>query len=184
MVRVALFCPRGRRLAKRSVPTAERQLPSSWDWQLSYDSLSEMSYNIVTEKYENDGKLNGLSAFSDKNLAPINGRYRSKSLSSDKLNKSSVDRTAILEDVETNHVSEKSETPGCLVQNKIMEQGSHNTMNGWVCVYLCLTRIFRYHLRDLLIGLFSWTWNAFTNVFIDDPHIHSSMFQYYNRHIK
>lgn len=89
-----------------------------------------MSSNIVSEKYQNDGKLNGFSAFSDKNLTPINGRYRSKSLSSDKLNKTSADRAAILEDVETNHVSEKSETPGCLVQNKIMKQGSHNTMNG------------------------------------------------------
>lgn len=89
-----------------------------------------MSSNIVSEKYQNDGKLNGVSAFADKNFAPINGRYRSKSLSSDKLNKTNADRTAILEDVETNHVSEKSETPGCIMRNKIIEQGSHNTMNG------------------------------------------------------
>lgn len=85
--------------------------------------------SLINEKYQNDGKLNGLSAYSDKNLAPINPRYRSKSLSSDKLNKTNEDRAAILEDVESHHVSEKLETPGCLV-NRIMENGGQTTMNG------------------------------------------------------
>lgn len=89
-----------------------------------------MSTNIINEKCLNDTKLNGLSAFTDKSLAPINGRYRSKSLSSDKLNQSNADRAAILEDVEAHHIAEHSETPGCLVQNRIMEQESHTKMNG------------------------------------------------------
>lgn len=89
-----------------------------------------MSSNIISDKYANDTKLNSFSAFTDKSLAPINGRYRSKSLSSDKLNKTNADRAAILEDVEDHHVTEKSETPGCLVGNRITEQGGHNTMNG------------------------------------------------------
>ncbi|XP_049882624.1 zinc transporter 2-like isoform X2 [Pectinophora gossypiella] len=88
-----------------------------------------MTSNIISEKYQNDGKLNGLSAF-DKSLAPINGRYRSKSLSSDKLNNTNADRTAILEDVEDYHVTEKSETPGCLVANRIMDNGEV-AMNGF-----------------------------------------------------
>ncbi|XP_028161399.1 zinc transporter 2-like isoform X3 [Ostrinia furnacalis] len=67
----------------------------------------------------------------DKSLAPINGRYRSKSLSSDKLNQTNADRAAILEDVEAHHIAEQSETPGCLVQNRIMEQGSQTKMNGF-----------------------------------------------------
>ncbi|KAL0901116.1 hypothetical protein ABMA27_006435 [Loxostege sticticalis] len=90
-----------------------------------------MSTNIINEKCLNDTKLNGLSAFTDKSLAPINGRYRSKSLSSDKLNQSNADRAAILEDVEAHHIAEHSETPGCLVQNRIMEQESHTKMNGY-----------------------------------------------------
>ncbi|CAH0592766.1 unnamed protein product [Chrysodeixis includens] len=89
-----------------------------------------MSSNIISDKYPNDTKLNSLSAFTDKSLAPINGRYRSKSLSSDKLNKTNADRAAILEDIEDHHVSEKSETPGCLVGNRITEQDTHN-MNGF-----------------------------------------------------
>lgn len=74
-----------------------------------------MSSNIISEKCPNDTKLNGLSAFADKSFAPMNSRYRSKSLSSDKLNQANTDRVAILEDVETHHIAEKSETPGCLV---------------------------------------------------------------------
>nr|XP_049692109.1 zinc transporter 2-like isoform X2 [Helicoverpa armigera] len=90
-----------------------------------------MSSNIISDKYPNDVKLNSFSAFTDKSLAPINGRYRSKSLSSDKLNKTNADRAAILEDIEDHHVSEKSETPGCLVGNRVSDQGGHNTMNGF-----------------------------------------------------
>lgn len=89
-----------------------------------------MSSNIISDKYANDTKLNSFSAFTDKNLAPINGRCRSKSLSSDKLNKTNADRAAILEDIEDHHVSEKSETPGCLVGSRVSDQGGHNTMNG------------------------------------------------------
>lgn len=88
-----------------------------------------MSSNIINDKYANDTKLNSFSAFTDKNLAPINGRYRSKSLSSDKLNKTNADRAAILEDIEDHHVSEKSETPGCLVGHRVSEHG-HKNMNG------------------------------------------------------
>ncbi|XP_072938755.1 proton-coupled zinc antiporter SLC30A2-like isoform X2 [Epargyreus clarus] len=91
-----------------------------------------MSSNIISENYQNDTKLNGLSAaFADKSLAPINGRYRSKSLSSDKLNKTNADRAAILEDVEAQYVTEKSETPGCLIKNKIMEDGAQPKLNGF-----------------------------------------------------
>lgn len=83
-----------------------------------------MPSNITNEKYQNDTKINGFSAtFVDKSLAPLNSRYRSKSLSSDKLNSTNADRAAILDDVE---VSDVSETPGCLVQNKIMDQNKHN----------------------------------------------------------
>ncbi|XP_063616376.1 proton-coupled zinc antiporter SLC30A2-like isoform X1 [Cydia splendana] len=86
-----------------------------------------MSSNIISEKLQIDTKLNGLSAsFSDKGLTPLNGRYKAKSLSSDKLNESNADRAAILDDVEAHHVAEKSETPGCLVQNKVMDQEKHN----------------------------------------------------------
>lgn len=80
-----------------------------------------MSSNLYNEKYPNDSKVNSL--LSDKNLAPLNGRYRSKSLSSDKLNKTNEDRAVILEDVEAQHFTEKSETPGCLIKNGIMDQG-------------------------------------------------------------
>ncbi|XP_030032602.1 zinc transporter 2 isoform X2 [Manduca sexta] len=90
-----------------------------------------MSSNIISEKFHNDTKLNSLSAFTDKSLAPINGRYRSKSLSSDKLNKTNADRAAILEDVEAHHIADRFETPGCLVGNKIMEQGGQPTVNGF-----------------------------------------------------
>ncbi|XP_053610133.1 proton-coupled zinc antiporter SLC30A2-like isoform X2 [Plodia interpunctella] len=90
-----------------------------------------MSSNLISEKY--DSKLNGLSAFADKSFAPINGRYRSKSLSSDKfmdkLNKSNADRAAILDDVESHHITDKLETPGCLVSNSIMDQGAQPTVN-------------------------------------------------------
>lgn len=88
-----------------------------------------MSSNIISDKYH-DQKLNGLSAFADKSFSPINGRYRSKSLSSDKLNQNNADRAAILEDVEAHHITAKLETPGCLVQNKIMDQGGQPTVNG------------------------------------------------------
>lgn len=80
-----------------------------------------------TEKH--DGKYSGLSAnFLDKGLTP---KYRSKSLSSDKLNSkgSNVDRAAILEDVETQHVTAKHETPGCLVQNGLIMDSSQ-AVNG------------------------------------------------------
>lgn len=89
-----------------------------------------MSSNLFNEKYPNDSKLNSFSALSDKSLAPLNGRYRSKSLSSDKLNKTNEDRAAILEDVEVQHITEKSETPGCLIRNETMAQGGHITLNG------------------------------------------------------
>lgn len=87
--------------------------------------------SIITEKYPNETKLNSFSAF-DKTLAPINSRYRSKSLSSDKLNKTNADRAAILEDVEAHHITAKLETPGCLVGNSIMAQGGQPTINGYV----------------------------------------------------
>ncbi|KAM3958611.1 proton-coupled zinc antiporter SLC30A2-like [Aphomia sociella] len=92
-----------------------------------------MSSNLINDMYQNDTKLNGLniSAFADKNFAPLNARYRSKSLSSDKLNNSNADRAAILEDVEAHHIAEKLETPGCLVQNKIMDQGAQSTTNSF-----------------------------------------------------
>ncbi|KAJ8735896.1 hypothetical protein PYW07_007516 [Mythimna separata] len=90
-----------------------------------------MSSNIISDKYANDTKVNSFSAFTDKNLAPINGRYRSKSLSSDKLNKTNADRAAILEDIEDQHITEKSETPGCLVGHRVPEQGGHINMNGF-----------------------------------------------------
>lgn len=89
-----------------------------------------MSSIVISDKYSNDAKLNNFSAFTDKSLAPINGRYRSKSLSSDKLNKTNADRTAILEDIEDHHVTEKSETPGCLVGNGATDQRGQHTMNG------------------------------------------------------
>lgn len=88
-----------------------------------------MSSNIISDKYSNDTKLNSFSAITDKSLAPINGRYRSKSLSSDKLNKTNADRAAILEDIEDHHVSDKSETPGCLVGHKIMDEATQTTVN-------------------------------------------------------
>ncbi|CAB3241218.1 unnamed protein product [Arctia plantaginis] len=89
-----------------------------------------MSSNIIiNDKYANELKLNSFSAITDKSLAPINGRYRSKSLSSDKLNKTNADRAAILEDIEDHHVSEKSETPGCLVGHRITDEQGQNTIN-------------------------------------------------------
>ncbi|XP_047528073.1 zinc transporter 2-like isoform X1 [Vanessa atalanta] len=91
-----------------------------------------MSSNKNSENYQNDSKLNGLSAaLVDKGLTPLSGRYRSKSLSSDKLNKTNADRAAILEDVEAHYITDKLETPGCLVKNKIMEQGTQSTLNGF-----------------------------------------------------
>lgn len=89
-----------------------------------------MSSNKINEKPPNDGKLNGLSAFTDKTLAPLNSRYRSKSLSSDKLNKTNEDRAAILEDVEAHHITARSETPGCLIGNSVINQGGQPTVNG------------------------------------------------------
>ncbi|CAH2050917.1 unnamed protein product, partial [Iphiclides podalirius] len=92
-----------------------------------------MSSNIVSDNYQGDAKLNALSgALVDKTLVPLNARYRSKSLSSDKLNQTNADRAAILEDVEAHYVTERSETPGCLVRNKIMNQGAQ-TINGTQC---------------------------------------------------
>lgn len=79
----------------------------------------------MNDNFQNDTKLNGLSGtFGDKTLVPLNARYRSKSLSSDKLNQTNADRAAILEDVEAQYVTDKSETPSCLIKNKIMNQGS------------------------------------------------------------
>lgn len=89
-----------------------------------------MSSNVINEKYLNEAKLNSFSAFSDKSAASFNSRYRSKSLSSDKLNKTNADRAAILEDVEAHHVADKFETPGCLIGNRIMNQGGQLTVNG------------------------------------------------------
>ncbi|OWR46683.1 hypothetical protein KGM_206380 [Danaus plexippus plexippus] len=89
-----------------------------------------MSSNRINENIH-DAMLNGLSAF-DKGLTPLSGRYRSKSLSSDKLNKTNADRAAILEDVEAHYMTDKTETPGCLVINKIMEQ--EKSMNGEECI--------------------------------------------------
>ncbi|CAH2102057.1 unnamed protein product [Euphydryas editha] len=89
-----------------------------------------MTSNKNSDNYQYDSKLNGLCAVVDKGLTPLNGKYRSKSLSSDKLNKSNADRAAILEDIEAQYVADKLETPGCLVINKIMEQGSHSVLNG------------------------------------------------------
>ncbi|CAG9581962.1 unnamed protein product [Danaus chrysippus] len=86
-----------------------------------------MSSNRINENIH-DAMLNGLSAL-DKGLTPLSGRYRSKSLSSDKLNKTNADRAAILEDVEAHYVTDRTETPGCLVINKIMEQ--EKSMNGF-----------------------------------------------------
>lgn len=89
-----------------------------------------MSTNLINEKCpNNDTKVNSLSAVVDKSIAPLSGRYRSKSLSSDKLNKCNEDRAAILEDVEAVHITEKSPS-GCLIGNKIMEQDNQLTVNG------------------------------------------------------
>lgn len=89
-----------------------------------------MSSIIYNEKPPNDGKPTCLSALTDKTLAPLNGRYRSKSLSSDKLNKTNEDRAAILEDVESHHITARSETPGCLIGSRVMDQGGQPTVNG------------------------------------------------------
>ncbi|CAK1602506.1 unnamed protein product [Parnassius mnemosyne] len=84
-----------------------------------------MSSNLISDNIQKDAKLNGLSGtFGDKTLVPLNSRYRSKSLSSDKLNQTNADRAAILEDVEVQYVTDKSETPGCLIKNNIMDQGT------------------------------------------------------------
>ncbi|XP_045780879.1 zinc transporter 2-like isoform X1 [Maniola jurtina] len=88
-----------------------------------------MSSKIINEK-QNDVKLNGLSVL-DRGLTPLNARYRSKSLSSDKLNRTNADRAAILEDIEAHYITEKSETPGCLVIKKIMDPGTNTTVNGY-----------------------------------------------------
>lgn len=124
-------------LAKRSARVLERQSARGsaeidiWRWRTPvFYFVNKMSGNIISETQPNDGKFNGLSAFTDKSLAPLNGRYRSKSLSSDKLNKTNEDRAAILEDVEAHHITAKSETPGCLIGNSIMDQGGQPTVNG------------------------------------------------------
>lgn len=83
---------------------------------------------MLDDKFQND-KCNGLSAtFVEKGA--VNSRNRSKSLSSDKLNNTNADRAAILEDVEAHHITDKSETPGCLVQNRITDLGSQKKENG------------------------------------------------------
>lgn len=84
---------------------------------------------MLDDKFQND-KCNGLSAtFVEKGA--VNSRNRSKSLSSDKLNNTNADRAAILEDVEAHHITDKSETPGCLVQNRITDLGSQKKENGF-----------------------------------------------------
>ncbi|XP_013175841.1 PREDICTED: zinc transporter 2-like isoform X1 [Papilio xuthus] len=89
-----------------------------------------MSSKIMNDNFQNDTKLNGLSGtFGDKTLVPLNARYRSKSLSSDKLNQTNADRAAILEDVEAQYLTDKSETPSCLIKNKIMNQGAQTINN-------------------------------------------------------
>ncbi|XP_014364946.2 zinc transporter 2 isoform X1 [Papilio machaon] len=89
-----------------------------------------MSSKIMNDNFQNDTKLNGLSGtFGDKTLVPLNARYRSKSLSSDKLNQTNADRAAILEDVEAQYVTDKLETPSCLIKNKIMNQGAQTINN-------------------------------------------------------
>ncbi|CAG9796294.1 unnamed protein product [Diatraea saccharalis] len=90
-----------------------------------------MSTNKISEKIQNDTKQNGLSAFTDKNFPPLNGRYRSKSLSSDKLNQTNADRAAILEDVEAHYITDKADTPGCLVQNRNMDTNTQPKLNGF-----------------------------------------------------
>lgn len=83
-----------------------------------------MSSKIINEKLNDASKSNGLSVtLENKGLTPLNARYRSKSLSSDKLNRTNADRAAILEDVEAQYITERSETPGCLVIKKVMDQG-------------------------------------------------------------
>lgn len=85
--------------------------------------------SLVSDIFENDTKLNGVSAtIVEKSFPPLNPKYRSKSLSTDKLNTNNADRAAILEDIEAQYVTDKLETPSCLVKNKIME--SHSTLNG------------------------------------------------------
>lgn len=87
-----------------------------------------MPSKIITEKCQNESKLNTLSStFADKGFQPINSKFRSKSLSSDKLNSSNTDRAAILNDEEAHDVSE---TPGCLARNKIMDLNNQQTLNG------------------------------------------------------
>ncbi|CAG9136483.1 unnamed protein product [Plutella xylostella] len=89
-----------------------------------------MTSIMLDDKFQND-KCNGLSAtFVEKGA--VNSRNRSKSLSSDKLNNTNADRAAILEDVEAHHITDKSETPGCLVQNRITDLGSQKKENGVV----------------------------------------------------
>lgn len=78
------------------------------------------------DNFQSDARVNGLSATIEKSL-PLNARYRSKSLSTDKLNTNNADRAAILEDIEANYVTDKLETPSCLVRNKIMQS---NTLGG------------------------------------------------------
>ncbi|CAK1540353.1 unnamed protein product [Leptosia nina] len=93
--------------------------------------MSSIKSKVCDNNYQqNDTKLNSVSgAFVDKSPASLNGRYRSKSLSSDKLNELNADRAAILEDMDVEYLTDKSETPGCLVKNKIMEQGTQ-AING------------------------------------------------------
>ncbi|XP_068626234.1 proton-coupled zinc antiporter SLC30A2-like [Battus philenor] len=89
-----------------------------------------MSSNVISDSYQNDTKCGLSGTLGDKASVPLNARYRSKSLSSDKLNQTNADRAAILEDVEAHYVTDKSETPGCLIKNKIMNQGAQ-TLNSY-----------------------------------------------------
>ena len=76
-----------------------------------------------SDNFKSDARVNGLSVSLEKGL-PLNARYRSRSLSTDKLNTNNADRAAILEDIESHYVTDKFETPSCLVRNKIMQSNA------------------------------------------------------------
>lgn len=96
---------------------AARAVPQSCVHSQSRRLRYEMPSKIISDCHEN-----GL-AFNDRTLPPVNSRFRSRSLSGDKLDAPDADRTAILDDVEA-----VSETPGCLVNNRPAQL----TINGWV----------------------------------------------------
>lgn len=109
-------------------------------WRENMSRKSNKVSKVSDNCYQNDTKVNSLSAaFTDISATQLNGRYRSKSLSSDKLNQLNADRAAILEDVDTEYLTEKSETPGCLVKNQIMEQESQPTVKGYAKYFFKLS---------------------------------------------